>query len=150
MSELTSVGEVLRPHWRGRTERVQIKFEGEKSISRTKQSDREEADINSIVAKYNRTGEQPGMKHLPQYGDDTASTTLHESMNIVRNAEAAFASLPSEVRDAVNNDPGALLDLVADPEQRELAIKLKLIDEPEASPVVETPTEPAPITEPEP
>lgn len=99
--------------------------------SRTKQADREEADINSIVAKYNRTGVAPGMKHLPEYGDDTASKTLHESMTIVREAEAAFASLPAEVRDAVGNDPANLLDLVADPDRVEQAIKLGLVDAPE-------------------
>lgn len=96
--------------------------------SRTKQSDRDSVNINSIVAKYNKTGILPGMKNLPEYGDFTASTTLHESMNIVKEAEAAFASLPAEVRAAVGNDPGALLDLVADPAQRDKAIELGLIE----------------------
>lgn len=99
--------------------------------SLTKQSDRDSVDLNSIVAKYLRTGEAPGMKGLPAYGDYSASTTLHDSMNIVRDAEAAFASLPAEVRDACNNDPGALLDLVADPARQEEAIALGLIEAPE-------------------
>lgn len=148
MSELTQIDpeETVRLHWRRPSLPSGISFED--SPSRTKQGDRDAVDINAIVAKYHKTGVLPGMRDIPEYGDDTASTTLHESLNIVRDAEAAFATLPSVVRDACGNDPGQLLDLVADPARRDEAIELGLIDKPvgdpqKAVPGGETPTTPS-------
>lgn len=69
-----------------------------KTPSLTKQVFRDECDINKIVKSFTETG-QP-ITHLnhsePQYGE-VPSTTYHESMNIVRDAEAAYADLPADV-----------------------------------------------------
>lgn len=111
--------------------------------SKTKQSERDLVDINSIVAKYLKTGEMPGMKGLPTYGDVSAAPTLHESLNLVRDTEAAFATLPARVREAVGNDPEQLLALVSDPERIDEAIELGLVEAPPPEPVAPAPT-PAP------
>lgn len=95
--------------------------------SLTKQADGPGVNLNTIMAKYQRTGIEPVQKNLPNYGDFSARTTLHEALNLVRESENAFAALPSAIRDAVHNDPGELLDLVSDPEQRSRAIELGLI-----------------------
>lgn len=119
--------------------RQAIKFN---DASRTKQSDKTQADINSIVAKYNRTGVTPGMRTIPQYGDFSAVQTLHEALNLVRDATTAFASLPAHIRDACGNNPVELLELVADPDRRQEAEELGLVEPDEILP--------APVAAPQP
>lgn len=98
--------------------------------SKTKQSERDACNINSIVAKYNRTGEQPqNMRSVtPQYGDFSAVENLHAALNLVNDSMRSFAELPSHIRDHCNNDPAQLLELASDPERREEAIDLGIID----------------------
>lgn len=101
--------------------------------SRTKQSEREACNINSIVAKYNRTGEQPqNMRTVtPNYGDVSSVLSLHAALNLVNDSMRAFAELPSHIRDHCNNDPGQLLELASDPERLDEAIALGIVDAPE-------------------
>lgn len=107
--------------------------------SKTKQSFRDEVNINTIVERYNRTGEQPqGMRDAtPQYGDVSAVKSYHESLNLIRESEAAFAMLPSHIRDHCLNDPAELLALACDPDRQAEAIELGIIDAPEDDLVVD-------------
>lgn len=98
--------------------------------SKTKQSFRDSVNINAIVEKYNRTGEQPqGMREsTPQYGDVSAVRSYHESLTLIRESEAAFAMLPSHIRDHCLNDPAELLALACDPDRVDEAVELGIID----------------------
>lgn len=94
---------------------------------RTKQSHREECDINQIMARYQRTGVLEHVReHPPQYSDATA-IDFQTAMDTVVQAKERFAALPSSIRDYCGNDPAAFLDLVTRPEYREEAIRLGLI-----------------------
>jgi len=99
-------------------------------VSRTKQSFREEADINTIMRRYLRTGIlESQARGVPRYGDFTSAEDYHACMTRVRQAEELFMTLPAEVRDHVDNDPRKLLDLVFDPSRVDEARELGLIPE---------------------
>lgn len=107
---------------------------------RVKQSHVAECDINNIIKSYSQTGQ---IRHMSQKASMGAYTDLpdnidfQESMNIVKAGEAAFATLPSQVRDRFGNDPAAFLQFMADPANLEEAVKLGLATrrpEPEPAP----------------
>ena len=96
--------------------RVQIMFPEE---TMTKQSFREECDINNIMAKFQVTGMATHInEHQPQYGFAT-SHQFFESMQIVAKANTMFEELPSSIRAKFRNDPAQFLDFVQDPNNAE-------------------------------
>lgn len=110
-----------RPHKR-------VQFTGEvldlktgelvKLPSMTKQSFKDECDINNILKQYKQTGI---VSHINEraaqgmYADLPDPTDFQESLNIVQDAQTAFASLPSKVRTRFNNNPAQFLEFCADP-----------------------------------
>lgn len=96
-------------------QRTQISFAG--CEARTKQSFREECNINTIMAKWQRTGL---ISHLagrpPTFGDFSQQMDYQEAANKVIRADEAFAELPARIRDRFHNDPGELIGFLSDPE----------------------------------
>lgn len=87
--------------------------------SMTKQSFRDEANVNFIVSQYQKTGMlQHREVHEGQYGE-FADLDYHTAMNIVTSADQMFQSLPSNVRNRFANDPALFLDFVQDPENQD-------------------------------
>lgn len=85
--------------------------------SKTKQSFKEETDINEIVRRFGLTGQLPGDGiRAPTYGDFTEVVDFHTAMNAVAQARESFDKLPAEVRTRFNNDPGAFVDFCSQPE----------------------------------
>lgn len=113
--------------------RVQITFTQE---SLTKQEFAEENDINNIIKRAKITGELPVSSRQPLYGDFTNVPQYQEALNIVNEAQEAFESLPSLVRERFQNNPAMMLDFLADPKNRAEAVKLGLIggDTPKPAP----------------
>lgn len=99
--------------------------------SRTQQQFAEQVDVNNIVSKYKKTGE---WLHLTRkqgvYADVSNITDYKESVDKVHMAHAAFAALPSALRNRFQNDPAQLLAFLQDPSNRDEAISLGLIDKP--------------------
>jgi len=115
----------------------------------TQQQFKDECDINKIMEKYQRTGQ---ITHLARnqgiYADLTSLGDYQQSLQKVIDAENAFDTLPAKVRERFGNDPAGLLTFLADPQNKEEAIKLGLIEKPKKAP---TPTnEPNEPTPPEP
>lgn len=107
------------------------------ATGRTKQSFREECDINNIMKKFQVTGLVNAVnKHQPQYGDVTG-VDFQSAMTTIVKAEQMFGDLPSSVRKRFQNDPAEFLSFVNDPENRDEAVRLGLIIEP--SPEVPVP-----------
>lgn len=107
----------------------------------TKQSFRDECDINILMASYRRTGVLTHLaKGLPSYGDFTSSVDYHDACNQVLDAQLAFAELPSEIRTRFDNDPKKLLEFLEDPANREEGEQLGLF-EPEDLPSQDSPAE---------
>lgn len=86
------------------------------SDGRTKQSMRDECDINRIMAKYNKNGRLPALiKENPIYGDFSASVDLQEAYAIVEKAEMQFRELPAKARVRFKNKPYEFLKFCEDP-----------------------------------
>lgn len=104
----------------------------------TKQSFKEDADINVIVKRFGITGALPENVRTPQYGDFTAAVDYQSALNAVIAAQESFMSMPADVRARFGNDPGAFVDFCNNPANRDEAVKLGLVD----TPPVKVPPEP--------
>lgn len=116
--------------------------------SMTKQSFVAECDINNILKQYKLTGQ---IRHISAkasmgaYEDLPLSTDFQEAMNLVLDAQASFATLPSHVRARFGNDPTQFLGFMADPSNLPEMEKLGLL-----KPRLEAPAAPPPVAAPEP
>jgi len=80
--------------------------------SLTKQSFVESCDINTIMAKYQRTGMVDHVAiHGPRYGDFNG-IEFHQAQNIVAQGQTMFNELPSSIREKFEHDPSKFLDYV--------------------------------------
>lgn len=114
--------------------RIQIHFPEQ---GRTKQSFKDEADINNIMARYISTGQMPVINQTaPQYLD-VDGMEFQSAMQFVAGAQSLFQELPSSVRNRFNNDPAAFLDFTHDPKNREEMAQMGLL-RPDAPVVIPT------------
>lgn len=93
----------------------------------TQQHFAEEVDINTIIKRFNITGELPTNIRLPVYEDFTGVFDFHSAMNAIAQAREAFDAMPANVRTRFNNDAGAFVDFTADPNNLAEARKLGLV-----------------------
>lgn len=85
----------------------------------TKQSFREETDLNSIMDRFIKTG-MPPVFNVPQYADVSGyPKDLQEAFERVHDARMAFNALPAEVRALAENDPVKMAYLSSTVEGRE-------------------------------
>lgn len=131
--------------------RVQISFDVEKNPaakSRTKQSFRDQVDINNIIARYKRNGVLPAASRQGFYADVSNCKDYHGSMNQVIAAENAFMALPAKLRDRFRNDPAELLSFLQNVENKKEAIALGLIEKvEEVAPTTVAQEEPKKVVE---
>jgi len=102
--------------------------------SRAQQSGKAEADINTIVRRFKLTGQLPSDVRVPRYVDFESVTTFHEALSLVREAGEAFMRMPAYVRARFGNDPEGFLAFVENPENRDEALKLGILNVPAAKP----------------
>lgn len=106
---------------------------GDDWISKTVQSQAEEADINVIVRRFGLTGQMPEAIRIPTYGDFEGITDYHQALTAIARAQEPFRELTPELRARFNNDPGQFVDFCLDPknlpELRELGLA-KPLEEP--------------------
>lgn len=95
--------------------------------SLTQQQFGDEVDINTIVKRFNLTGQLPTSFNMPTYGDFTGISDYHSALNIVREADEQFLSLPAHIRARFDNDPGKLIEFLEEPDNRDEAVKLGLV-----------------------
>lgn len=69
------------------------------------QHGKEEADINTIVDRFLKTGTLPQVAVPPTFGDFDGEFDFQTAMNIVAAGKASFMALPAEIRDAFHNNP---------------------------------------------
>jgi len=94
--------------------------------SRTRQSFKDECNINIIMSRYMKTGVLDFVnKHQGQYGDITG-LEYQTAMQQIASAQSLFQELPSNIRSRFDNDPREFLEFVHDPdnasEMHELAL----------------------------
>ncbi len=93
---------------------------------RTRQSMRDECDINLIMAKYAKSG---FIDHLSRHGESygfASGVSFHDAMNVVTKADSMFADLPAEARTRFHGDPAEFLDFVQDESNFDEMVELGL------------------------
>ncbi len=106
--------------------------------SRTHQSFADDADINTIMGQYRKTGFVTNVKlGTPVYADFSNADDYRTSVNEIKRAQNLFMSLPARVRARVDNDPAKLIAFVEDPANADELVQLGL-----AEPVATTPVAP--------
>ncbi|WNK13515.1 MAG: internal scaffolding protein [Microvirus sp.] len=81
---------------------------------RTKQEFKNECDINTIMARFDKTGVLAFTNRFqPQYGDVTG-IEFQTSMELIAHGRSMFQELPSGIRARFQNDPARFLDFVHD------------------------------------
>lgn len=107
-------------------QRVQVAVNCEGDPGRTKQSQKDQCDINFIMAKYLKSGNVDHLaKYQGRYGYAEA-ITYREALDTVIRAEEMFADLPSEVRTRFDNNPEKFLEFAQDEKNLPEMRKLKL------------------------
>lgn len=95
----------------------------------TKQCFKEESDINTIMARYQSTGEIPVLNRVaPQYLDVSEGFDFRTMSDKVLEAKDLFMQLPSVLRNRFSNDPALFLEYVQNPQNRSEMVDLGLID----------------------
>ena len=112
--------------------------------SRTKQSFRDECDINNILRKFNVTGQLPIGSVQPEYGDFSGVTDYQSALNAVMAAQDSFLQLPAKVRSKFNNDPALFVDFASDEANKDEMKALGLLRHETVQTVVLSPSEPVP------
>ncbi len=150
----------IKPHIRhdlDRPARVQIFPKGE---SATKQSFKDECDINNIMAAFAVTGVLNHANESEANYGFASSDSSTESMHLITDAQNMFANLPSQLRTRFDNDPVKFLEFTENannlPEMIELGLmaddyvppSIETTNTPPAKPVLSTTNEPNPPTAP--
>jgi len=124
----------FRSNWEPSIE-VGLSFEGDPGV--TKQSFKDECDINNILKRYVAQGVNPFQdpSNPDLYHDLTQLGSYNDMMEQVTYAQQAFEQLPAAIRDEFNNDPGRLLDALHDESKHNRLRELKILNEKPAPPV---------------
>ena len=128
---------------------LETKQPTEYTDGRTKQSFKDETDVNNIIAKHARMGT---LSHLEQFGGqygDFGDFDFQEAQNQIARANSMFEELPSAVRNQFANSPEKFLEYVNDPDNKDdLRDKLPELAAPRSAPLPtnkdEVDPEPAP------
>ncbi len=114
--------------------RVQHKGGG---LSKTRQADALNTDINTIMKKYVAHGILPRPPGTARYGDFSSGLDFKTAMDAVTAAQSNFMELPSHIRSHCRNDAGEFLDMVFDPARKAELEELGML--PQADPTLPAP-----------
>lgn len=95
-------------------------------LSRTKQSEKDNCDINNIISRYNATGLMPVSPLPPTYGDFTGIDDYQTALHVLMDAQDAFFNLPADIRKKFDNDPEQFVEFVTDPKNLESVVDMGL------------------------
>lgn len=104
--------------------RVSISFHG---VGRTKQSFRDDCDINNIMARYMKTGVLDHVRaEVAQYGD-VSGADFQGALDLVAGAKSMFHSLPSNIRTEFENNPAKFFEFMENPANAQRAREMGLL-----------------------
>lgn len=91
----------------------------------TVQASRDEADINKVIARFQKSGVMPPiLRGEPFYGDVSDFGGLAESLIMVQDAERLFGQYPANVRERFQNDYVKFVEFMEDPNNLDEACDL--------------------------
>jgi len=111
--------------------------------TKTQQHFREEANINTIMSRYKKTGilvDPVKAAHARKalYGDFTG-IDFHAAQNVVAQGMQAFSQLPALIRKRFDNDAGKLIEFLQNPDNVDEAVRLGIVEKREVKPTEITP-----------
>lgn len=95
--------------------------------SQTRQSEADAADINTIVARFEKSGILPMTKREGEYLDVSMVPDYRTALEQVAMADEYFSSLPASSRAMFENNPAAFLDKLNDPDALQLLVDAGVI-----------------------
>lgn len=99
--------------------------------SRTKQSFKDECDINVLMARVEAAGGvlDQGMVEARQaaFGDFSEGLDYFECQNRILAAQEAFMTLPARVRERFGNEPAEVVEFLSDAKNEAEAVELGLV-----------------------
>lgn len=109
--------------------------------NRTVQSEKDNCDVNLIVARAVAGGFVDQIFQKPFWGDvDIVGVPdFHTAQNLIAQATERFMALPPKIRARFENDPGQLLAFMDDSRNYEEAVSLGLIPPKQEEPVKDDP-----------
>lgn len=104
------------------------------SPSMTQQHFKDEADINFIMARYQKTGvlvdPLTQTTRKPIFDDFSELGDFRDHQQAILDAQERFMALPSSIRARFANDPAELLEWLSNPANKEEAMELGLMTKP--------------------
>lgn len=86
---------------------------------KAKQSMKDECDINLILDRYRRTGAVAHLaKGVPTFLDVSELTDYRQALEVGRQADSFFSSMPAKVRALFGNDVANYVEALQDPEAK--------------------------------
>lgn len=105
--------------------------------SLTKQSFKDECDVNQVVERFARTGNLGDLNpKVPIFADVSQVPDLRSALSIVETATDLFSALDAKVRVRFNNDPAVFYEFISDQKNLKEASDLGLLAKP-LDPVVD-------------
>lgn len=94
--------------------------------SKTQQSHAIDCDLNVILKRFGvlKDGKIPLVPYPPEMYGEELDVDLREALEIVRDAQAHFAALPSNLRARFEHSPQKLWEFVNNPANAEECVKL--------------------------
>lgn len=117
--------------------------------SLTQQHFKEECDVINIIKRHDRNGIiEHVQRGQARYGDFSNVADYREALDLVRDAQDEFMTIPSDIRKKFDNDPGKFYEFVSNPDNKEELKTMGFIETPEVSNVLDTNQAPAAAVEP--
>ena len=100
--------------------------------SLTQQHFKDECDVINIIKKHDRNGIiEHVQRGSARYGDFSQVADYREALDLVRDAQSEFMTIPSDIRKKFDNDPGKFYQFVADPDNKEELKKMGFVETPD-------------------
>lgn len=88
--------------------------------SLTQQHFKEECDVINIIKRHDRNGIiEHVQRGQARYGDFSNVADYREALDLVRDAQNEFMTIPSDIRKKFDNDPGKFYEFVSNPDNKE-------------------------------
>lgn len=95
--------------------------------SMTQQHFADQCNMRTILERSIKRGQIPVMQGDPRFMDCTGDFDYHTTQNKISQANQAFASLPSSLRELFANDPANLISFLSDEKNYDDALALGLV-----------------------
>jgi len=93
--------------------------------SKTKQSEKDNCDINKIMERFNRTGQLPRLRTIEPIFGDVRTPDYQTAQQLIIDAKKAFMELPSKVRQYFGHDPQNYVKALTNPSEETKKALLK-------------------------